>query len=436
MKFGSPARWWGLLYRRHTLAPVGIGLVAVALADRIAFFSVTGAALLLLGVLVLGLAATAPDAGGDHFVYPALLVGLAVMTALTTQVPAPHDPAVVLLTIGGAIAFYICTIVRALRPVRLYLAGALLIAAHAVVILKIPVPQHQDVWRFLNFGADALLKSQNPYTNYIGPDGQVIRLTYPPAAILLLAPFRVLLSDIRWAYIACEAAVVLLLPRLIRRAGAPVARWQEALILVPLVLPRAAQAFFVFSSQEWLLLALAVGALVLALDSRSLLSGLLVGLGIASKQYFVVFPVLYLLPTMRRRAVLIGVVVAVAITLPFVAWGPSAFVDHVFGNLTSAPDPDRLTIWAMLAHAGLPSGRAVSVALAVAGGVVALLLAWAGRRNLSTSLMACGLGLFAFTLGAAFAGYNYYVYGLVLVIWGLLIPAGGQGVDDRLIKSD
>jgi 1,4-dihydroxy-2-naphthoate octaprenyltransferase len=114
------------------------------------------------------------------------------------------------------------------------------------------------------------------------------------------------------------------------------------------------------------------------------------------------------------------------------AWGPTVFVDHVFGNLASAPDPDRVTIWAMLARAGLPSGRAVSVVLAVVGGAAALGLAWAGRRSLSTSLMACGLGLFAFTLGATFAGYNYYVYGLVFITWGLLIPA----TPSRLVKSD
>ena len=153
---------------------------------------------------------------------------------------------------------------------------------------------------------------------------------------------------------------------------------------------------------------------------------MVVGLGIVSKQYFVVFPVLYLLPTLRRRAVLTGLVVAVAVCLPFVAWGESAFVDHVFGNLANAPDPDRLTIWAMLAHGGLPSGRAVSAALVIVASAIALALAWAGRRSLSTALMACGLGLFAFTLGASFAAYNYYVYGLVFFTWGLLIPAAPE----------
>jgi len=46
--------------------------------------------------------------------------------------------------------------------------------------------------------------------------------------------------------------------------------------------------------------------------------------------------------------------------------------------------------------------------------------------------MACGLGLFAFTLGATFAGYNYYVYGVVFITWWLLIPAA----PDRLVKSE
>jgi hypothetical protein len=422
------------LYRRHTLAPLGIALMAVALAERLAFFSVTGAVLILAGAGILGLAAIAPDPPGEgHFGYPALLVGLALMTALITEVPAPRDPAVAGLTVGGAIAFYVCTVVSPLRRYRLYLSGALMIGAHAVIILRLPVPPHQDVWRFLNFGVDALVKGENPYGGaFVGADGGIFRLTYPPGALLLLAPFRLVLGDIRWGYVAGEALVVALLPRLIRRQAGSVARWQEALILMPLVLPRAAQAFFVFSNQEWLLLALTAGAVLLATDSRALASGLLVGLGIASKQYFVVFPILYLLPTLRRRAVVTGLAVAVAVTLPFLAWAPEAFVDHVFGNLANPPDPDRLTIWAMLAHAGLPHGRLISAVLAVGGGATALALAWAGRRHLSTALMAGGLGLFAFTLGASFAGYNYYVYGLVFITWGLLLQAPSGG----LVKSD
>ena len=254
-------------------------------------------------------------------------------------------------------------------------------------------------------------------------------MTYPPAAILLLAPFRLVLGDIRWAYVLCEAVVVALLPRLIRRSGGGVARWQEALILMPLVLPRASQAFFVFSNQEWLLLALAAAGLLLAMDRRWLLAGLVLGLGITSKQYFIVFPVLFLLPTLRPRAVAASVVFAVLVTLPFVAWGPVAFWDHVFGNLNNAPDPDRVTIWAMLVNAGVPATRSLALLLTLWGGAATLALAWLGRRSLEAQLLACGLALFAFTLGATFAGYNYYVYGLVFVTWGLMLSAR-QGAAD------
>jgi hypothetical protein len=419
-----------LLYRRHTLAPVGIGLLALGLAERLAFFSPISAAAIVAGVVVLAAAAPAPNPPAtDHVGYPSLLVALSVFTALAPLVPGGLDPATTGLTLAGGVAFYVCSAVPQLRAYRLWLCALLLIAAHAAIILRVPVPPHQDVWRFLNYGADVLLRGQDPYTNIIGPDGLVIRLTYPPAVVLLLAPFRLLLGDIRWAYLLCEAVVVVLLPRLVRRTGGGVARWQEALILIPLVLPRASQAFYVFSNHEWLLLALALGGLLLALDRRWLMAGLLLGLGIAAKQYFIVFPVLFLLPTLRLRAVAAALATAVLVTLPFVAWGPAEFTDHVLGNLNNAPDPDRVTIWAMLVNAGVPATRTLALLLALWGGAATLALAWLGRRSLEAQLLACGLALFAFTLGATFAGYNYYVYGLVFVTWGLMISTR-HGVAD------
>lgn len=415
-----------MLWRRHRLGPAGIAVMAFGLAERLVFYSPLGATAIVLGAALLALAAIAPDPeAGDHPGYPAVLVGLAVLTALVPLVPGPPDPLVTALTVGGAVAFYVCGAVAGLRRYRLLISGFLLIAAHAVIILRVPVPPHQDVWRFLNFGADTLLKGQNPYGNALGADGDIYRLTYPPAAVVLLAPFRLFLGDIRWAYIACEAIVVVLLPRLLQRHNLRVARWQEAVVLVPLVMPRASQAFFIFSNQEWLLLALALGALLLAIDRRWLLAGLLVGLGIASKQYFVVFPILYLLATFRARPVLVGIAVAVVVTLPFLVWDPGRLVDHLVGALSLPPDPDRVTAWAILVHLGLPQSRLLADALALTGGVTALVLAWVGRRRLSSQLLACGLGLFAFTLGATFAGYNYYAYGLVFVTWGLLLPRAG-----------
>jgi hypothetical protein len=410
------------IFRRHTLAPIGIGLLALGLADRVAFYSPFSAAAIVAAVVVLAVAAAAPDPpASDHIGYPPLLVALSVFSALLPLVPGGPDPATIGLTLAGGLVFYLAGAVPRLRPLRLWLCAALLIGAHAVIILRVPVPPHQDVWRFLNYGIDVLVRGQNPYSNIIGPDGLVIRLTYPPAVVLLLAPFRVVLGDIRWAYILCEALVVVLLPRLLRRAGGGVARWQEALILIPLVLPRASQAFYVFSNHEWLLLALVLGGLLLALDRGWLLAALLLGLGIASKQYFIIFPVLFLLPTLRPRVAIAAIAVAVLVTAPFVAWGPADFWDHVLGNVNNAPDPDRVTAWAILVHAGVPASRMLTLELALWGAAATLALAWLGRRRLQSQLLACGLALFAFTLGATFAGYNYYVYGLAFFTWGLML---------------
>ena len=413
-----------LLYRRHTLAPVGIGLLALGLAERLAFFSPLGAAAIVAGVVLLAAAALAPNPpGADHLGYPPLLVALCVFTALAPLVPGGLDPATTALTLAGGVAFYVCSAVPQLRAYRLWLCAVLLIAAHAAIILRVPVPPHQDVWRFLNYGSDVLLRGENPYRDIIGPDGLVIRLTYPPAVVLLLAPFRLLLGDIRWTYLLCEAVVVVLLPRLIRRTGGGVARWQEALVLIPLVMPRASQAFYVFSNHEWLLLALALGGLLLALDRRWLLAGILLGLGIAAKQYFIVFPVLFLLPTLRLRAVIAALGTAALVTLPFVVWGPAQFFERVFSNLNNAPNPDRVTIWAMLVQAGVPATRTLALLLALWGAATTVALACLGRRGLEAQLLACGLALFAFTLGATLAAYNYYVYGLVFVTWGLVLSA-------------
>ena len=249
-------------------------------------------------------------------------------------------------------------------------------------------------------------------------------------------------GDIRWAYVAAEGLVVAFVsalvlqrsnrPRLLRTPGgaqAPVrpharrsglSRGEVALLLVPLALPRVGQAFFVFSNPEWVLLALAAAAL--AWRSSWLGAGLVLGLGIASKQYFIVFPAIFLWRAIPVRAYAFGLAVALGLCLPFFIWDPSAFLGNVFGNL-GAPDPDRLTIWAALAHLGVAPGRSLAVALFRLGGLAVAVAWWLTRtKPLSVALTACGVALAAFSLCASFAAYNYYAYALVFCTWALLLP--------------
>ena len=319
---------------------------------------------------------------GAHPAYPVVLVLLAVLTALAPFDPGPPDRLGQFLTMSGAVYFYAASF-PILRRFRLAGAAALLIAAHAAFIVHIGEPQHQDVFRFLNLGVDALVRGQDPYL-VSAANGGPFKFTYPPGVLLLVAPFRLLVGDIRWSYIVAEALCVALIPQVWRRlAGGPrLSRWQEALVLIPLVLPRTSQAFFVFSNHEWLLLALALAVIVLALDRRWLAAGVVAGIGIASKQYFIVFPLLFLLPVVRRRSLAVALGMAIAITLPFVAWDPSDFFANVFGNLSSAPDPDRLTLWALAANLGIDLGRTGAASLGAAGAVITAVLAWRSRRTL------------------------------------------------------
>jgi hypothetical protein len=437
-----------VLLTRHRLAPLGIFLVAIGLADRLAFFSPLGAGLIIAGFVVLALAAVRPDADDRYrdLVYSALFAALAVTSALAPFDPGPRDPALFGLTLASPLAFYVAGAVAVLRPFRLYLAGALLVAAHAAFIVHLPHPEHQDVYRFLNLGVDVLLRGHNPYGDIAVADGGPFRFTYPPGVLLLVAPFRVLLHDIRWAYVAAEGVTVLLISRLVAslQDGRRLDRWQEALVLVPLALPRASQAFYVYSNHEWLLLALAAGALYLALRHQWVWCGVLLALGIASKQYFLVFPVLFLLPVIRWRSLALGIAGAVAIIVPFLVWDWRAFFDKIFGALAIAPDPDRVTLWAILSALGANPGRAGALVMAAVGSLASLVLLARSGPDLGRALVRCGLALAIFTVFSSYAAYNYYVYALVFVTWGLLLQrrpeAGAEAATGSarggLIKSD
>lgn len=418
---------------------VALALVAVGLAHRLAFFSWPGFVLVAAGFALLAVGGLAPrPRDGRSMSYPVLFLVLCVVAAL-----APFDPNGInvpeaVMTIGAGVVFYLLGVTPRVRPFRLPAAGLLLVAAHAHFLVRFPQPQHEDVFHFLNGGVDLLMRGQNPYAGVPIVEGgvnKVLRFTYPPGVLVDLAPFRVLLGDVRWAYVAAELLVIATWCWAQRRSGAT-ERWREALVLVPLAIPRASQAFFIFSNHEWVLLALAILGLAAAWRSRWLVCAVLLGLGIASKQYFVIFPVAFLLPSVRLRSALVAGGVAVAICLPFLAWNPARFLTSVFGNLTLASDSERLTLYAAASHLGLLMPRAVQAAVSALALLSTAWLAYRTRHDLSAALMACGLSLAVFTFCSPFAAYNYYVYALVFVTWGLLtagFPA--QAVRPRVVEG-
>jgi hypothetical protein len=410
--------------RSPAVCAMGLALASIGIAHHMAFFSAVGLIFVVSGLALLALAATAlPEDRGGGFAYPLLLVFMCALSALAPFDPAGINTVELTLTLAALVAFYALGVLPPLRGSRLPVAGLLIVAAHAHFLLRFPSPQHEDVWHFLNGGVDLLLRGQNPYLGVpiieVGV-AKVLTFTYPPGALLELAPFRLLLGDVRWAYIAAEIVVVGLWWLALRRLGAA-QRWREALVLVPLVLPRTSQAFYIFTNHEWVLLALTMVALTLAWRSRWTWCALALGLGMASKQYFIVFPVLFMLPALRRRVAALGVGVAVVICLPFLLWSPTRFLSSVLGNLALPPDPDRLTLWATFHQFGVVLPSAVASLIAALALAAVLWLAYRGRGSLSESLVACGIGLALFSLCSTFSAYNYFAYALVFVTWGLLL---------------
>ena len=413
---------------RQRAAVLGLVLAALGLSHRLAFVVTrTGVVAFVVGVAILALAGLVRRwPGGDSTVEELnlALTGTLVLFACVGAVrPYSDDLAASALTIAGALVFLLAKPLAPLRRYRLMIVAGFFLTAHAVLVVHLHFPK-QDVYRFLTLGVDGLFHhGANPYhpiTDPVSPDVLPYTFTYPPGALLLVAPFRLLAGDVRWAYVVAEGVFVAAVAVFARRRG-DLRTWQQAAILLPLVFPRTNQAYYDYGNHEWLLLALAASAV--ALRRRWLLSGVLLGVGVASKQYFVVFPLLFLLPWLERRALATAAATALVVVAPFALWDPGRFIHDTTNQLGAPPDPDRLTFYAMLRGAGVQAGRQAVAAVALLGLVTAGAFAWFGRYRLDRALICCGVGLAVFTLCADFAAYNYYGYALAFVAWGIAVSA-------------
>lgn len=419
---------------QHLIVAAGLCLAALGLADRMAFVvSPLGALGLIVGValLLFAIVRPGPDPGPEpqrNLVFTAIFVLLAVVAAAT---PHTVDVAASALTVAAALIFIALQGFAAGRRVSLWLVAALLLGAHAALILHLQFPK-QDAFRILTYEVDALFRhGVNPYSPIIdpvSPDVKPYLAGYPPGAFLVLAPFRLLLGDIRWGFVAAEGLFVAAFAATAGGAG-EIRTWRQAAILLPLVFPRTAQAYYDYGNHDWLLLGITAAAV--ALRSRWAWCGVLLGIGIVTKQHFAVFPVLFLLPWLDRRSIGIAVVTAALMVLPFALWDGSQMLHSLLATFTVAPDPNRLTLPSMLRVAGFGLSRGGAVALSALGFAAALGCAWLGRRSVSHALLASGVGLAVLTLCWSFAAYNYYGYALGLACLGVALSDWTEGEEAR-----
>lgn len=343
---------------------------------------------------------------------------------------------------GGVAACAISYAVGRRHRLAGLLVGAYLAAA-LVVVLACPVVI--DVRDFVDESIAAMFGGTSPYATTISspfddatnatffPEGLVVDgeiqtgFAYPSVPLLALVPGW-LLGDARIMVWAAWAGLVLVLWRFDRT------RDHEATWLLAICPGSVYVVGFAWVEPISLAL-LAVAAVAFQRSHRS--APLLLGLALASKQYFVlVLPLcLLLVPAARRqpgglRTTVAGTAAGALVpTVPFILWDPAAWWSSVVQFTLDQPfRVDSLSLpasWAELTGSTSSAG-ALTVVAPVLAVVLAVALAWLAPRTPAGFCVAVALVLLVATVFSKQAFPNYYQ-----LVSGLLLAAAWLVVDEK-----
>jgi hypothetical protein len=259
-----------------------------------------------------------------------------------------------------AVLATVCAGTRRQRWAALLVAVGLvsLLGARALTPLLSPAP-FIDVYTIGTEGAARFLNGQNPYAGDY-PDIYRGQYSYRPVYLywptgLLLQSLAYRLGDIRYAFVACDAGLSLVLVALaqgplLQRLAMP-ALWLSFPVSLAVLENAWIDNFLVFF----------VGVTLLCLQrAQAVGAGVAMGLLCGVKQYALIFPLLYARPTLRRwgwpltlKAGLAFVVTFVAIMAPFVVWDGEAFRRNTLDAVGQLPmRPDALTLQAWMLQVG------------------------------------------------------------------------------------
>jgi hypothetical protein len=309
---------------------------------------------------------------------------------------------------------------------RRIVAGSTLLLAlltvGAVVGLEWNPSLAPDVYHAHRQAGRALLDGQNPYTDavsftdgnpYAAPGRVVEGYSYAPVVLIsygLVGGFTDprLVSVVSWSIFLGWFAWTAFRSRTPESSEASL-----SLLMLLAFSPLGSEVVFM-AWTEPLSLALFLGAALIWRRS-ALGSGLLLGLALASKQYFVFLAPLLLLHRDQhwQRRSLVALLTAAGTMLIGLAPDPGAFVQATVGNLAGIDfRPDTQSLPGLAADLGLelllPNPIWIGVSL-----MVAFLLARTSR-SASGFVLRAGLGLgIAFALGLAFPNYWVLVAGLL-----------------------
>ncbi|MFV0463224.1 MAG: hypothetical protein ACK5MP_08535 [Nostocoides sp.] len=308
-------------------------------------------------------------------------------------------------------------------PVAAGIAATGYAALTAVAVLGDPAPRI-DVWVTLQQAADGLARGENFYAmTWVDSPGIQDAFTYLPWTVVLLAPGRWLLGDVRWML----AVWMLVAFAGIWRLAGPRHRWaaaaaMAALAVAPGTLTQVDQAW-----TEPLLFAGLVWWAVLVAEGRAWWAIVPLSLVCASKQHLALVALLLMCwrPFGWRRTLIAGGLTA-GLIAPWVIASPTDFVHDTVGLLVDFHPIRFANTWYLLAVNTLgvtppfwASGAIVLVCLSLLG-----LLAWRRRPGVAGLLRVIALLLLVANLANKQAFYNQFWLSAALVAVSLAVGTG------------
>lgn len=307
------------------------------------------------------------------------------------------------------------------------------IVAIGVMTTFVGDPVGLDVYRSHVAASDAIRAGENPYTDAVtiedgspnAEPGSVIEgYSYPPVTLLGYVGADLLLRDPRWmsalAIIGAVAGLV--------RLGRTRADIAGATLLMLLAVPL--QRAIVWSGWTEPLTLLLVSSGIL-LWRRELLSPVLLGLALASKQYLVVLvPVLVAIDARPWRRSVLMLVTSVLTLVPAAVADPSAFwFTMVTRPLGLGFRADTRSLSGAMAQLGVSFEVPSWLMLVI---VTALGLWLAGKVSTGADLVTVSAAILAATFLLSLAFVNYWW----LVQWTAALAAVLTAVDDRPIARN
>lgn len=205
---------------------------------------------------------------------------------------------------------------------------------YASGFIKNPV----DVYYVDREAAQLILLLRDPYlySNFTNRFGHVVTFSYMPLVPIYFAPFELMGLNIKYGDVVADVVVLVAMYFI---ASSLLEKTERQLIWIPLT-GSIAYALLPISILLTSVLAtnMMIGAMFLVVGiaalfyKRWILSGILLGLALATNQFMIfVLPIIaiYCLRKSNVRPALVSILIAGAIVLPFLLYSPSSFLQDV-----------------------------------------------------------------------------------------------------------